>query len=105
MLTIDGGEGEGGGQVLRTALALSLITRTAFRMVNVRARRAKPGLARQHLTALTSAAALGSAKVDGAVVGSQEVTFVPGPVRSGEWHFAIGTAGSTSLVLQTVLPP
>ena len=105
MLTIDGSFGEGGGQIIRTSLALSLVTGKPFRAYNVRARRDKPGLRQQHLTAVNAAARIGSAKVDGAAVGSREFTFVPGEVRPGEYTFDIGTAGSTTLVLQTVLPP
>lgn len=105
MLSIDGSFGEGGGQIIRTSLALSLITGKAFRVYNVRARRAKPGLQRQHLTAVTASAAIGGAKVDGASVGSKEFTFVPGEVVPGEYRFTVGTAGSTMLVLQAVLPP
>src|SRR5207237_6668618 len=105
MLTIDGAFGEGGGQIIRTSLALALITGTPFRIYNVRARRAKPGLQRQHLTAVNAAAEIGEAKVDGAAVGSQEFTFTPGKVTAGEYTFSIATAGSTTLVLQTVLPP
>ncbi len=105
MLSIDGSFGEGGGQIIRTSLALSLITGKAFRVYNVRARRERPGLQRQHLTAVTAAAAIGGARVDGAHVGSKEFTFVPGAVQPGEYRFSIGTAGSTMLVLQAVLPP
>jgi RNA 3'-terminal phosphate cyclase (ATP) len=105
MLSIDGSFGEGGGQIIRTSLALSLITGKAFRVYNVRARRERPGLQRQHLTAVTAAAAIGGAWVDGAHVGSKEFTFVPGAVQPGEYNFSIGTAGSTMLVLQAVLPP
>jgi RNA 3'-terminal phosphate cyclase (ATP) len=105
MLSIDGSFGEGGGQVIRTSLALSLITGKAFRVYNVRARRERPGLQCQHLTAVTAAAAIGGARVDGAHVGSKEFTFVPGAVQPGEYRFSIGTAGSTMLVLQAVLPP
>jgi RNA 3'-terminal phosphate cyclase (ATP) len=105
MLTIDGSFGEGGGQIIRTSLALSLITGKAFRVFNVRARRERAGLQRQHLTAVTAAAAIGGARVDGAHVGSKEFTFVPGEVKAGEYKFSIGTAGSTMLVLQAVLPP
>ena len=105
MLSIDGSFGEGGGQIIRTSLALSLITGKAFRVYNVRARRKRPGLQRQHLTAVTAAAAIGGARVDGAHVGSKEFTFVPGAVQPGEYNFSIGTAGSTMLVLQAVLPP
>ncbi|HYH86534.1 MAG TPA: RNA 3'-terminal phosphate cyclase [Pyrinomonadaceae bacterium] len=105
MLSIDGSYGEGGGQIIRTSLALSLITGKAFRAFNVRARRDKPGLQRQHLTAVTAAAAIGGAHVEGAHVGSKEFTFAPVEVRPGEYKFSIGTAGSTMLVLQAVLPP
>src|SRR5947209_9921690 len=105
MITIDGSTGEGGGQIIRTSLALSLITGKPFRIFNVRARREKPGLQRQHLTAVLSAAEIGSAKVDGAEVKSQAFTFVPGQIVPGEYTFSIGTAGSATLVLQTLLPP
>lgn len=105
MLTIDGSFGEGGGQIIRTSLALSLITGKPFRIYNVRARRAKPGLQRQHLTAVNAAAEIGNAKVDGAGVGATEFTFVPGEVVPGEYTFDIGTAGSTTLLLQALLPP
>ncbi|MEW5853131.1 MAG: RNA 3'-terminal phosphate cyclase [Myxococcota bacterium] len=104
MISIDGSEGEGGGQVLRTALALSLVTGKAFQVVNVRARRARPGLMRQHLTAVQAAAEVGHARVVGDTVGSRELSFEPGPVTSGEWTFSVGTAGSATLVLQTILP-
>ncbi|PKN49454.1 MAG: RNA 3'-terminal phosphate cyclase [Deltaproteobacteria bacterium HGW-Deltaproteobacteria-20] len=104
MLTIDGSQGEGGGQVLRTSLALSLITSQAFRLTNVRARRPKPGLMRQHLTAVLAAQQVGQAEVTGAVVGSREITFRPGRVLGGTFTFSVGTAGSATLVAQTVLP-
>jgi RNA 3'-terminal phosphate cyclase (ATP) len=104
MLTIDGSEGEGGGQVLRTSLALSMVTGTPFRMTQVRAKRAKPGLLRQHLTALRAAAEVSGAEVTGAELGSQAISFHPGTIRGGAYHFAVGTAGSATLVLQTVLP-
>ena len=104
MITIDGSHGEGGGQMLRTSLALSLVTGTPFRMVNIRANRAKPGLMRQHLTAVTAAAEIGRAQVEAAAVGARELTFTPGEVAPGDYHFAIGTAGSTMLVLQAILP-
>ena len=105
MITVDGSEGEGGGQILRTSLALSLITGTPVRIVNIRAKRQKPGLLRQHLTAVHAAAKIGDANVEGAELGSASLTFVPNAVRPGEYAFSIGTAGSTMLVLQTILLP
>lgn len=104
MITIDGSFGEGGGQVLRTSLALSLTTGTPFRIQNIRAERKKPGLLRQHLTAVNAAAEIGRARVDGAALGSKELVFEPGEIAPGDYHFAVGTAGSATLVLQTVLP-
>src|SRR6185436_8909015 len=81
MVTIDGSSGEGGGQVLRTALALSLATGRPFRIDNIRARRKKPGLLRQHLTAVQAATAVGEARVEGAALGSNELTFAPRTVK------------------------
>ena len=104
MLTIDGSKGEGGGQILRTALALSLVTGTPFRIEKIRAGRAKPGLMRQHATAVRAAAEISRANVTGGDPGSMELTFAPGAVRGGTYRFAVGTAGSATLVLQTVLP-
>ena len=105
MLTIDGSRGEGGGQIFRTSLTLSLVTGTPFRIDRIRAGRAKPGLMRQHLTALEAAAAVGEADVDGAAVGAQEIVFRPKRLRPGNYRFAVGTAGSAGLVLQTILLP
>ncbi len=105
MLAIDGSHGEGGGQIIRTSLALSLVTGKPFHVKHARANRAKPGLRQQHLTAVRAAAAIGNAEVEGAAVGSTEFTFHPGTVTPGEFTFDVGTAGSTTLVLQTVLPP
>ncbi len=104
MLILDGSLGEGGGQILRTSLALSMATRTPVRIEKIRARRRKPGLMRQHLTAVKAAAAVSSARVEGAVPGSDCVTFEPSEVEAGDYHFDVGTAGSATLVLQTVLP-
>ncbi len=104
MVRIDGSKGEGGGQVLRTSLALSLVTGTPFQMVNIRAGRQKPGLLRQHLTAVKAAAEVGAAEVVGAELGSRELTFKPRALSAGNYSFAVGTAGSATLVLQTVLP-
>lgn len=105
MIEIDGSEGEGGGQILRSALSLSICTGQPFRIVNVRAKRPKPGLMRQHLTAVRAAAEISGAQVTGDEVGSGELTFRPGAVRGGDYAFHVGTAGSCTLVLQTVLPP
>jgi RNA 3'-terminal phosphate cyclase (ATP) len=105
MLAIDGSIGEGGGQVLRTALALSILTGTAIRVENIRAHRPKPGLMAQHLKALEAAAAVAEARVDGATLHSTVLTFEPGALRGGDFRFDIGTAGSACLVLQTVLLP
>jgi RNA 3'-terminal phosphate cyclase (ATP) len=105
MLTIDGSRGEGGGQVLRTSLALSLITRTPFRIENIRAKRKTPGLLPQHLTAVQAAMQVGDAEVQGAAVGASALTFAPRGLRGGDYAFDIGTAGSTMLVLQTILLP
>ncbi len=104
VLTIDGSLGEGGGQVLRASLALSLVTGRPFRIVNIRAKRPRPGLRRQHLAAVRAAAAVSRAEVTGASLGSRELAFRPGPVAPGEYELAVGTAGSAALVLQTVLP-
>src|SRR5262245_11938020 len=104
MLTIDGSVGEGGGQILRSALSLSLVTGTPFRIDNIRGNRRKPGLLRQHLTAVEAAAAVGGAEVQGAVIGGGTLVFRPGHVRPGRYAFSVGTAGSATLVLQTILP-
>lgn len=104
MITIDGSIGEGGGQILRTSLALSLITGKAFRIEKIRAGRRTPGLLRQHLTSVNAAAQIGQVETSGASIGSAQLTFNPGKTTPGEYHFAIGTAGSTTLVMQTVLP-
>ncbi len=103
-LTIDGAMGEGGGQVLRTALSLSLVTGRSFRMENIRAKRKKPGLQAQHLAAVAAAAKVGGAELEGARIGSQTLLFFSKQVTPGEYAFSVGTAGSATLVLQTVLP-
>jgi len=104
MIVIDGSTGEGGGQILRSALALSILTRTAFRMERIRAGREKPGLLKQHLTAVRAAQEVSSADVTGAELGSRELTFKPRTVQGREARFDIGSAGSTTLVVQAVLP-
>lgn len=104
MLSIDGAMGEGGGQILRSTLALSLCLGQPFRIFNIRAARRKPGLMPQHLVAVNAAAAIGDAEVQGATQGSQQLQFIPRGIKPGDYHFDIGTAGSTTLVLQTILP-
>ena len=104
MIRIDGSFGEGGGQILRTSLSLSLATGKPFRIEKIRAGRERPGLLRQHLTAVLAAAEVGGAEVEGATLGSVALTFSPGKVRPGEYRFTIGTAGSGTLVFQTILP-
>jgi RNA 3'-terminal phosphate cyclase (ATP) len=104
MIELDGSVGEGGGQILRTALALSMCTAKPLRITRIRAKRPKPGLMRQHLACVNAAVAVSSAKVQGAELGSTTLVFEPGAVRAGDHRFAVGTAGSCSLVLQTVLP-
>ncbi len=104
MLIVDGSQGEGGGQILRTALTLSMITGTPFRIENVRAGRAKPGLLRQHLMCVEAAKRVSNARVTDAEIGARALTFEPGPITSGTFEFAVGSAGSTALVFQTVLP-
>jgi RNA 3'-terminal phosphate cyclase (ATP) len=104
MISIDGSHGEGGGQILRTALSLSLATGTPFRIDNIRAGRKNPGMLRQHLTAVLAAAEIGAAETEGAALGSMTLTFAPRSVRAGEYRFAVGTAGSGTLVFQTILP-
>ncbi len=105
MLEIDGSLGEGGGQVLRTSLALSVLTRQPFHITNIRARRSKPGLRPQHLKSVDAAAAISKAEVRGAAINSPELIFQPQDIRTGRYKFDIGTAGSTSLVLQTIFLP
>lgn len=105
MLTLDGSLGEGGGQILRTALSLSLVTGQAFCMEKIRAGRPKPGLQAQHLAAVNAAIAISGAETEGAAQGSQRLVFGPRSVTPGDYGFAIGTAGSATLVLQTILPP
>jgi RNA 3'-terminal phosphate cyclase len=104
-LQIDGAMGEGGGQVLRSALSLSLLTGQSFRLSRIRANRDRPGLRPQHLAAVRAAATVSGADVRGDRVGSEAIAFAPGLVRPGDYFFDIGTAGATSLVLQTLLLP
>jgi RNA 3'-terminal phosphate cyclase (ATP) len=103
-IDIDGSVGEGGGQILRSALTLSLVTGRPFRIDRIRAGREKPGLLRQHLTAVHAAAAISGARVAGAELGSSTLEFAPASIEGGEYRLAVGTAGSATLVLQAVLP-
>ncbi len=105
LITIDGSQGEGGGQIVRSSLALSLLTGKPFSIVKIRAGRKKPGLALQHLTAVRAAARVGNAELTGDEIGSREITFRPNDFLGGHFEFPIQTAGSSTLVLQTILPP
>lgn len=105
MIEIDGSSGEGGGQILRTSLSLSVLTRKPFRIFNIRKLRQKPGLMPQHLSAVIAAKEICNGRVEGDVRGSTELMFTPGEVIPGDYFFDIGTAGSTSLLLQTLIPP
>ncbi len=105
MITLDGSEGEGGGQVVRSALSLAMITGRGFRLINVRANRDRPGLRPQHAKAVETAAMLCGAEVRGGEVGSRELVFKPGPLAIRDLRLDIGTAGSTALVLQTLQLP
>lgn len=104
-IEVDGSQGEGGGQILRTSLALSIVTGRALHMRQIRARRRKPGLMRQHLTAVRAAAEICGATVSGDELRSSAIMFRPGPACPGDYTFSVGTAGSITLVLQTVLWP
>ena len=101
---IDGSQGEGGGQVLRSSLALSLVTGRPFTIENIRAKRQRPGVLRQHLTSLEAAMEVGRCHSEDARLGATKLTFEPSGIRGGKHSFAVGTAGSATLVLQTVLP-
>lgn len=105
MIQIDGSLGEGGGQILRTSLTLSLIKGQPFEIYNIRARRKNPGLQPQHLKCIEAATLISKGNAKGDHKGSLRLMFEPGEVIPGEYHFEIGTAGSTSLVLQTIFLP
>lgn len=105
MQTVDGRIGHGGGQVLRTALALALATGAPLRVTHIRVRRPRPGLRRQHLAAVEAAARVGHAHVTGARLGASEIQLVPGGLDAGPHAVDVGSAGSAGLVLQTVVPP
>lgn len=104
MLHIDGSQGEGGGQILRTSLTMAMLTGTDIKIKNIRAGRAKPGLMRQHLACVKAAQKICDAEVSGTKVGSTSIIFKPGSITAGEYEFSVGTAGSTMLIFQTVLP-
>jgi len=103
-IEIDGGFGEGGGQIIRTALSLSLITGKSFRIFNLRARRQKPGLRPQHLAAVKAAQKISGSEAAGAEIGSGDLSFFPKPARPGDYRIDIHTAGSSGLVFSTLLP-
>jgi RNA 3'-terminal phosphate cyclase (ATP) len=105
VIHIDGSSGEGGGQILRTALALSAVTAQPFEITRIRERRPVPGLRPQHVASVRAAAMVSGAKVGGAFDGSPELRFEPGTITPGDFRFEIATAGATTLVLQTVLLP
>lgn len=105
LIPVDGAHGEGGGQILRTALALSVATGQGFELTHIRVRRSRPGLRPQHLAAVRAAAMACGAKVGGVFEGSPDLRFEPGPIAAGDFRFEIATAGAATLVLQTVVPP
>jgi RNA 3'-phosphate cyclase len=105
MIELDGSMGEGGGQILRSSLALSLLTGQAFHLRNIRAGRSKPGLQPQHLMSVRAAGTIGQAQTRGASRGSSDLVFEPGVVRAGTYRFDVGTAGAVGLVLHTVYLP
>lgn len=105
MLELDGSYGEGGGQIVRTALAAALTTATPFRIHGIRARRPRPGLRAQHLAAVRAAAAVSDAQVDGADLGSRRLTFEPRGLHTGDHRIDVGTAGSATLIAQMLLVP
>jgi RNA 3'-terminal phosphate cyclase (ATP) len=104
-IEIDGSFGEGGGQIVRTALAFSTIFKRSLTVHHIRAKRAKPGLGHQHLMALKALAQISGAEVEGGAIGSERLTFIPKAICPGDYKFTIGTAGSVTLLLQALLPP
>jgi RNA 3'-terminal phosphate cyclase (ATP) len=104
VLQVDGSMGEGGGQVLRTSLALAAVLGVPVRVYNIRVKRSRPGLQRQHLESVKAIEEMSHGRVEGARLGSTEVTFYPGKISGGEYSFDIGTAGSITLLLQAIMP-
>jgi RNA 3'-terminal phosphate cyclase (ATP) len=104
-IVIDGSKGEGGGQIFRSSLTLAMCLGKAVCINNIRAGRSNPGLLRQHLTCLKAAKEICDASVEGESLGSKKVVFIPGKVKSGKYHFSVGTAGSSTLIFQTILMP
>jgi RNA 3'-terminal phosphate cyclase (ATP) len=104
MLEMDGSYGEGGGQLVRTSIALSAITGRSIRITNIRKNRKNPGLKQQHLKALETAARICEAQVSGLFPGSTELSFVPMKIKGGKYEIDIGTAGSVTLLLQCLMP-
>ncbi len=104
MIEIDGSYGEGGGQLVRTAIAIAAVRGTAIRVINVRARRSNPGLAPQHVAAVRAVASLCDGRCEGATARSTTLQFEPGRLHGGEFQVDVGTAGSVTLVLQAMLP-
>ena len=102
MIEIDGTFGEGGGQILRTSLSLAAITGQAVHFVNIRAKRRKPGLMRQHLACVKATTEITSGNVSGAELNSQELTFEPGTIHGGDYRFVVGTAGSVTVVHRVI---
>jgi RNA 3'-phosphate cyclase len=105
LIEIDGSYGEGGGQILRTSIALAALTMKPIRISKIRAGRPQPGLKKQHLSGIKITGQLVDATIEGLDVGSTEIAFVPNQRRGGSFSIDIGTAGSISLILQAVLPP
>ena len=103
-LKINGGYGEGGGQIIRSAIALSCVTKQPIHLENIRKNRKIPGLKPQHLTAIKILQKIANAKVIGAEIGSTELKFTPGNIESLELVEDVGTAGSISLILQVLIP-
>ncbi|MDG6229211.1 MAG: RNA 3'-terminal phosphate cyclase [Candidatus Thermoplasmatota archaeon] len=104
MITIDGSYGEGGGQILRTAVCLSVITQTPVKIINIRANRPNPGIKPQHYTALLLLKQLSQARTEGLEIGSTTLSFYPQDIKSGRYTVDVGTAGSITLICQSILP-